>query len=315
MPINLKYEPITLEKQDEYIELFSKCPCAASDYSFVNLWGWSEEYGLEWAWTDKVVWIRQTKPELLYWSPVGQWEDVHWKKIFFNFESTIKFIRIPLRLVELWQKYFDQHMTIIEERENWDYLYSYSELVMLKGNKFHKKKNLLNQFKKKYDFKFIPFKSDLIHDTVAMQEDWCNWRDCESDETLSSENRAILKILRSWDKLRNVSGAVLFVDNMIVAYTVAERLSEKTVVIHFEKGCPTYKGIYQAINQMYLENSHEDFDFVNREQDLGDEGLRKAKLSYHPVDFFRKYKVIFKGENHANRTIITNKADRILSRQ
>ncbi|MFZ0484981.1 MAG: phosphatidylglycerol lysyltransferase domain-containing protein, partial [Desulfobacterales bacterium] len=73
---------------------------------------------------------------------------------------------------------------------------------------------------------------------------------------------------------------------------IAEQLSQDTIVIHFEKGNPDYKGAYQAINQMFLEHNGEQFDFVNREQDLGDEGLRKAKLSYHPVDFVKKYRVL-----------------------
>ena len=74
---------------------------------------------------------------------------------------------------------------------------------------------------------------------------------------------------------------------------VAEYLTEHTVLIHFEKGDPAYKGVYQAINRMFLEQAADSFQFVNREQDLGDAGLRKAKLSYHPVDFVKKYSVTF----------------------
>ena len=77
----------------------------------------------------------------------------------------------------------------------------------------------------------------------------------------------------------------------MVAYTVAERLDKDTLLIHFEKGNPEYKGVYQAINQMFLANLTDEFTIVNREQDLGDEGLRKAKLSYNPFNFLRKYKV------------------------
>ncbi len=80
------------------------------------------------------------------------------------------------------------------------------------------------------------------------------------------------------------------VEDLIVAYTIAEPLDQDTVVIHFEKGCPAHKGIYQAINQMFLESLEGRFRHVNREQDLGDEGLRKAKMSYHPVVFNQKYR-------------------------
>jgi hypothetical protein len=90
-------------------------------------------------------------------------------------------------------------------------------------------------------------------------------------------------------------GGAITVDDEMVAYTVAEALTDETVVIHFEKGDTQYKGVYQAINQMFLENTAGEFSFVNREQDLNDEGLRKSKLSYHPVKFVKKYRLTLPG--------------------
>lgn len=81
----------------------------------------------------------------------------------------------------------------------------------------------------------------------------------------------------------------------MIAYTVAEALDETSVVIHFEKGCPHFKGVYQAINQIFLEQCCQGYEIVNREQDLGDLGLRKAKLSYNPVGFLEKYTVCLRG--------------------
>ena len=98
-------------------------------------------------------------------------------------------------------------------------------------------------------------------------------------------------MLDNWQHLSGVTGGALKVDSTLVAYTVAEAMPDNTLVIHFEKGCPDFKGSYQAINQMFLENDAGTSTLVNREQDLGDQGLRKAKLSYNPVDFVRKYRV------------------------
>ena len=81
-------------------------------------------------------------------------------------------------------------------------------------------------------------------------------------------------------------------EDFISAFTVAEKLDKDTLLIHFEKGCPQYKGIYQAINNIFLSNIDAMYQTVNREQDLGDNGLRKAKESYHPVDFVKKYNVV-----------------------
>jgi hypothetical protein len=109
---------------------------------------------------------------------------------------------------------------------------------------------------------------------------------------LSAENRVIEKVLKNWSSLKGLTGGALLINDDIVAYTVAEMLDSGSLVIHFEKGNPDYKGVYQAINQMFLEHFGNPDILVNREQDLGDEGLRKAKLSYNPVDFLRKFRCV-----------------------
>jgi hypothetical protein len=126
---------------------------------------------------------------------------------------------------------------------------------------------------------------------LALQTDWFLWRNTENDQTLDAENRAIVKVMHDWSKLGGLIGAGLVVDDKMIAYTIGEALDETSVVIHFEKGCPNFKGVYQAINQMFLDRCCRGFRIVNREQDLGDEGLRKAKLSYNPVGFLKKYQI------------------------
>ncbi len=290
----LIFEPITLEKQQTYLKYFSECSQKASDYSFINLWGWAEEYGLYWAWTDTLVWIKQTKPVVAYWAPVGDWQSVEWEGVFKGeFSSQTEFIRIPEDLGRIWGKALGKNMNIDEYRDSWDYLYAVNDLVELKGNRFHKKKNLFNQFKKKYESQYLPFEAGLAQEALNMQENWCTWRDCESSEALSAENRVITKILMAWEELYGITGGTILVDQQMVAYTVAEELSERTILIHFEKGNSDYKGSYQAINQMFLSGLNKDYKWVNREQDLGDEGLRKAKMSYHPVDFLKKYRAVY----------------------
>jgi hypothetical protein len=131
----------------------------------------------------------------------------------------------------------------------------------------------------------------MIEQALNMQEDWCTWRDCENDDTLVAENNAISRVLYGWRNLDGITGGALLVDQIIMAYTIAETMPDKSIIIHFEKACPDHKGSYQAINQIFLSNAPEGYTIVNREQDLGDEGLRKAKLSYHPVDYIKKYQV------------------------
>jgi hypothetical protein len=294
--MSLEFEPISLEKQEDYQKMLARCPQAASDYSFMNLWAWAEDYGLSWAWSDDCVWIRQSRPEILYWAPVGPWSEIDWRTRLVNEPNgEVTFIRVPNKLAELWQATFNDQATFEEERGHWDYVYSVSDLIELKGNRFHKKKNLLNQFVKKYEYTYVQFEPHLIGQAMTMQEDWCTWRDCESSDVLSAENRAVCRVLENWEQLYDMLGGAILVDGKMVAYTVAEALTPQSIVIHFEKGDTQFKGVYQAINQMFLAHSARDFLTVNREQDLNEEGLRKSKLSYNPLEFLRKFRVTMAG--------------------
>jgi uncharacterized protein len=288
----LTFEPIRLDRRDNYLDRLRKCHPRASDYSFVNIWGWGEEYGLTWAWDDDLVWFRQTRPEEVFWAPVGDWEAIDWNGCFKRyFKEPATFIRVPERLSRIWAESTGPRLRVEEARGHWDYIYDIPELIELKGKRFHKKKNLFNQFTRKYDFVYRPFDPEIIRMALGMQKDWCAWRDCESSETLLAENRAISRVMTEWNRMEGIVGGALLVGDSLIAYTVAERLTEDTLVIHFEKGSLEYKGVYQAINQMFLADTGKSLKWVNREQDLDDEGLRKAKLSYQPVDFVKKYKV------------------------
>jgi hypothetical protein len=294
--MTLDFTPIDLARKKDYIDRLALCEQVASDYSFINIWGWADEYGLAWAWDEELVWIRQSLPYEAYWAPVGDWSAVDWPGRLAPLSgSGLEFIRVPETLAGMWATSMDGRVSPEEQRGQWDYLYRREDLVALRGNRLHKKKNLVNQFVKKYDFDYQPFGVKQIEHAMAMQEDWCTWRDCESSDVLAAENRAILRVLDHWSELSPILGGALFVDQIIVAYTLAEPLGEDTLLIHFEKGCPDYKGVYQAINQMFLEHAADAYAWVNREQDLDNEGLRKAKLSYQPADFLKKSKIRFTG--------------------
>ncbi|MDX2446154.1 MAG: phosphatidylglycerol lysyltransferase domain-containing protein [Desulfobacterales bacterium] len=290
--MSLRFGPIQIDRQADYFEFLDACPEKASDYSFLNLWSWADIYGLEWAWTPELVWIRQSRPVEKYWAPVGDWKSIDWAEILrLHFSGNVSFGRVPEALLELWRQITGIKRDTQPSRGHWDYLYSVTELVELKGNKYHKKKNLLNQFSKRYDYQYNPLTPDNIHQTIQMQENWCTWRDCASQAALDSENQAISSVLNNWQRFHRLMGGAIMVETDMAAYTVAERLSEDTLVIHFEKGDHDFKGIYQAINQIFLENAGQGFTMVNREQDLDSEGLRKAKLSYNPVGFLKKFDV------------------------
>lgn len=296
--MTLSFQPVSLLHQPIYQAYLSKCPEVSSDYGFINLFSWASVYGLEIAWTDSLAWIRQTLPEPVLWAPVGDWHNEDWSDCQNAHPELFKnVIRVPETLSGIWKRVFGDRMVSSEDRNMWDYIYDARELKDLKGNRFHKKKNLVNQFKKNNAYTYVEIDNDVADHAMALQDDWCTWRVCESSEQLAAENQAIMNTLINWENLDGVFGGVIFVDDLIVAYTIGEMLAPDTLAIHFEKGCPDYKGSYQAINQLFLQHQSQvqAVKWVNREPDIGDDGLRKAKLSYHPVSFLKKYRIRFQG--------------------
>jgi hypothetical protein len=298
--MSLIFEPVavtaTLQQQKEFLSRLSKCGQITSDYSFINIWGWAEEHDLSWAWEKDLVWIRQDNPSRCYWAPIGPWQQIDWPERFKkNIPEGARFVRVPESLTDILKNKLLKKIQITESRGHWDYLYDLKDLVLLKGNRFHKKKNLVNQFKKTYVHTLVPLGPEFAEQALALQDDWCLWRDCESIEALAAENRVIKKVFANWHAFENLMGAGIMVGSRLVAYTVAEPLDNQMILIHFEKGNTDYKGVYQAINQIFLESVQEKFSVVNREQDLDDEGLRKAKMSYQPSGFQKKYELIYNG--------------------
>ncbi len=283
------FEAIGLDRQAEFKAALASCQQVTSDYAFANLYGWAGHYGLTWRFAHGLAWLKQTRPCEINWAPVGDWTKVDWAQLS-CLAGPQRFTRIPEALLGLWDKAFAGRIRFAEARDHFDYLYDASELVELKGNKFHKKKNLLNQFEKSNMFEYTPMQADCVEEVLDMQAEWHGWQE-HASEALVAENNAISLVLKDFDRLQSLLGGTIRIAGKVVAYTVGELLSPDTLVIHFEKGDTRFKGIYQAINKHFLASQEDRFTFVNREQDLGDEGLRKAKLSYNPIGFMKKYDV------------------------
>ncbi|WP_051208130.1 DUF2156 domain-containing protein [Butyrivibrio sp. AE3006] len=183
-----------------------------------------------------------------------------------------------------------------EEFDLKDYLYDAEELRTLPGKKFQKKRNLINKFMKEYDGRWN-YKTMCCVDEYFLEKFMNNWIEkrlaegVESKETLILEKEGVIELLRNCDKVTYRIGGI-FIDEVLQAFTIGSYNSrEKMAVISIEKGNSEIPGIYQVINQQFLLNSYEDAKLVNREDDMGIDGLRHAKESYNPVGYARKYRV------------------------
>jgi uncharacterized protein len=181
--------------------------------------------------------------------------------------------------------------TCLPDRDNSDYVYLTRDLIQLPGNKYHRKKNHLNQFMKRYDFEYRPLDINLVECVLDMQEAWCQMRECMADPDLLAEDYAIREALTRFEDHGYAGGAILM-DSRIEAFSIGEPLNRDTAVIHIEKANPRINGLYTAINQLFCKEAWSSFTYINREQDMGVEGLRKAKESYYPHHMVNKYTVM-----------------------
>ena len=174
------------------------------------------------------------------------------------------------------------------DRDQFDYVYPAKSLAGLSGRKLHKKKNHLNSFLKNVDHKYLPLEKSLVEAVLDMQEDWCRMRECSLHPELLDEDHAVFEALQQFGRLDYIGGVIL-VEGKVEAFSLGEMLNPGTAVIHIEKANPGIPGLYAAINQMFAQNAWGKAEYINREQDLGVEGLRKAKLSYQPHHLVEKY--------------------------
>lgn len=176
--------------------------------------------------------------------------------------------------------------SVWEDRDNFDYLYSRSDLVNLTGRKFHKKKNLFNIFIRNNECQAKPLLEEYKDDALQILERWNQQHNQPNDFVAAKE-----ALEKMWPL--QLCGGIFYIERQPVAYCLGEELAlGRSFVIHFEKAVLSddSKGIYQYINQAFASVLTEKYEMINREQDLGNPGLRQAKESYQPVGFVKKYK-------------------------
>lgn len=168
-----------------------------------------------------------------------------------------------------------------ESVDDEDYIYETEKLISLSGKKYHSKRNFVNRFEANYSYEYMPLTGENVLECLPALEEWFA-RHHEKMLFYFDEQEAILELLHNFDAL-GLKGAAIKIDGKIRAMTIGEFLPPDTAHIIIEKADIDYPGLYAVINQKFLEREWAGTKLVNREEDMGVEGLRKAKQSYHPV--------------------------------
>jgi hypothetical protein len=290
--MNLHFRPLTLTDKPLVDAALEKHPLEISELTFTNLFCWQSkrrvllaEHG------GGLVFMVQEAGRGFFLSPGCMCDVPSAARAMFEHARAAGLEPVMERVPEaMADELASAGFRVEEDRANWDYVYRVSDLALLEGGHYDGKRNFVKQALEKYRCEYRRIAAGNVSDCLALEMSWCNLRHCELDPGLAAEQRAIAVCFDNWEQFSLIGGAVL-VEGRIEAFAIGEKLSPSTAVVHFEKANPELRGMYQLINQWFCRNELSEYSFVNREQDLGLEGLRKAKESYHPHHLVRKFTV------------------------
>lgn len=288
---------LTLDDRELIEGLVARERPDTSELTFTNLFIWRHAYELRLGRVDEAVCVFswRSDPEDSYLLPpiplsAADRRAVHAALLHLNERNhDAKLARVSTAQLER-MGLTTAEFAIEEDRDNWDYVYLVRDLVELSGEKYHGKRNHIAQFRAEHEYEYRPLTPDLVAGCEEVQDLWCDEKHCDLSASLRAESRAVKEALRNIELLSAAGGCIL-VAGKVEAFTLGEPLNDDTVTIHLEKANPALHGLYQVINQQFLEHQWQGFTYVNRQQDLGVEGLRKAKESYHPHHMIEKFTV------------------------
>jgi len=189
---------------------------------------------------------------------------------------------------ELFKAKYSGSYRFEECRDSFDYIYLQTDLAELKGKKYHSKRNHINAFSKNYEWRYEPITNENKDKIKLCAKEWYYENPNHADSLMVFEKAGIETMLENIEKLE-ISGGAIFIEDKAVAFTLGSKLNEDIFNIYIEKALKDYSGAYSVINWQFAKNELSDFKYINREDDLGLEGLRKAKLSLKPCMLLKKY--------------------------
>ncbi len=275
---------------EQYFGSFCSKSC---DRTYVNVVLWSRHYGVEYAIIEDTIVFKAENQGLEFSYPAGELENVH--RAIDLLEAYSLERGQALRLYNVTDCMFEQMeewrpgvYEIEYDRDIADYIYECEKLTTLSGKKLHAKRNHINKFKATYEnWSYETLTEENVEECFQMALRWRELNECEHDDDKVNEMCVTLNALRLFKELE-LRGGILRVDGSIVAFTMGEPICGDTFVVHIEKAFADIQGAYPMINQQFVANECQDFKYINREEDMGVEGLRKAKMSYRPAFLVEK---------------------------
>lgn len=292
--MEVSFKKVELEDKgliDHYLSMRRYRSC---EHSFANIYLWNRFYPTEFAVVEDTLIFRGFHDgKMSITVPSGEPEQIKkaMEVMFAYFQEQGH--KFHMHLVQEWEfelleQWYPGRFSVEYERDSADYVYETEKLTTLAGKKLHGKRNHINNFKKNFpDWSYERITEENREECFQMALKWREDHECEYDEEKRSEMCVALNALRLLDEL-GLIGGLLRIDGTVVAFTIGEPLGQDMFVVHIEKAFADIQGAYPMINQQFVEHEAQNYKYVNREEDTGSEGLRKAKLSYQPAFLLQK---------------------------
>ncbi len=282
----MEFKPIRLADKNRYEAFYKAQGRMASDASFTTPYAWAASFHTSLCEENGLLCIQgksKTTGTPYYMMPQGDGDKEGFLKELYTYCHDLS---IPFSLhwlleedLPVVQKALGNAFSISPARDSAEYIYETEALRTLSGKKLHAKRNHVNAFKAAYAYSY----TDITEDTLSDAEDFV-LKHCQTDE----ESLAMRRLFASYFTL-GLTGMLLYADGKLAAVTAGEKINKETALIHLEKADTDFTGVYPAVNQLFVENFFADTKYINREEDMGVPGLRKAKLSYRPAFLLEKF--------------------------
>lgn len=285
----IKFKQIELSDKNEIDACFAGNAYRACDFSFTNLYAWNAKFKTVFAIDHKTIFLRfiDSDGQIYYMMPIGK---MPLKDAFVKMMDDARENNIPFQMkgvtARMWTKikaemsgYFDYFC----DRDNDEYIYLSEKLIKLSGKKLQSKRNHINRFKADNpDWEYFPLTSyGELQECLKMLDEWEDSNESKAPKSIRYDYIATKLMLENFDYLQ-LRGGALRVNGKVVAFTIGEPLTADSFVVHVEKAFGDMNGAYTIINQQFIEHEASEFKYINREEDMGLEYLRKAKMSYYP---------------------------------
>lgn len=293
---DLVFKSLTIDDKQIFMKYLSQYKFVTCEYSFANLILWRKGCDIKYTiYMDSlIIKKRDFEGNYYFMQPLGYIKE-NLKYIIdklrdYKIENNLKYLfkDIEKPFLNDFKEVYGDKIIITEDIDNFDYIYDSEKLISLSGKKLHGKKNHYNYFIRNYSYEVKDSSEpEVKDDCIEASKVWLEEKGT-IDENLNYESLGIEEIINNMDEL-NLKVMAVYVDDRLAAFTIGESISEEMSIVHVEKGLSDIKGVYAFINKTFAEQYLSDAKYINREQDLGIEGLRKAKKAYNPVRLEEKY--------------------------